>query len=85
MCLFSTLNFQLFQYHLFFRKKAYTIMPMTAINPQAKQYPYRQSSSGITLKFIPHTPTRKVNGIKMVETIVSRYMMSFILKSLLEI
>ena len=58
--------------------------PTRSINIQAYTYPYRQSNSGIILKFIPHTPTRKVNGIKMVETMVRRFMISFIRKSLLD-
>lgn len=61
--------------HLRERKIRYETTPAAIITPQAIKYPYFQSSSGINLKFMPHTPTKKVSGIKIVDTTVSRFMM----------
>src|SRR3712207_8723803 len=44
-----------------------------------------QLSSGMFSKFMPHTPARNVSGMKIVDTMVRRFIISFIRKSLLEI
>ena len=58
--------------------------PASNITIQAKRYPYFQLNSGMNWKFIPQIPARNVSGMKIVDTTVSRFMMAFIRKSLLE-
>lgn len=56
---------------------------VSSMSDQAMPYPYCQSNSGIILKFIPHIPARNVSGMKIVDTIVRRFMIAFMRRSLL--
>ena len=57
---------------------------VSSMSDQAIPYPYCQSNSGIILKFIPHIPARNVSGMKIVDTIVRRFMIAFMRRSLLD-
>ena len=50
---------------------------MPNITKSVKKYPYRHSSSGMCLKFIPYTPAMKVSGMKIREMTVRTFITSF--------
>ena len=72
------------QFQSFLRKYNQEMRPANNITIQAKRYPYFQLNSGMNWKFMPQIPARNVSGMKIVDTTVSRFMMAFIRKSLLE-
>jgi hypothetical protein len=51
--------------------------PMPSMTKSMRKYPYRHSSSGMYLKFIPYKPTIKVSGIKINEIAVRTFITSF--------